>query len=182
MLDTRSCRENKRRGKYGSYLGVEQLTWLKDVLKNSKAPFKIISSGTMWSDYISKGKDSWGTWDVEAREEIFNLIEINNISGVLLVSGDRHGARGFTIPRPSGFVLHEFEIASLGGVPGPDAMAEDVDNQMFGYSGSNIIAFGEFTFNTNEEMPQVVFRLIDEYGNIFEEHILPYSKLVPNKE
>ena len=63
MLDTRSCRENDRRGQYGSFLGKEQLTWLKETLKNSTAPFKIISSGTMWSDYISNGKDSWGTWD-----------------------------------------------------------------------------------------------------------------------
>jgi len=85
MLDTRSCRKVEDRGKYGSYLGMEQLKWLKDVLKNSTAPFKIISSGTMWSDDISDGKDSWGTWDALAREEIFNFIESENIPGVLLL-------------------------------------------------------------------------------------------------
>src|SRR5690606_27908955 len=63
MLDTRSCREVKIRGQYGSYLGTKQQNWLKETLKNSTAPFKIISSGTMWSDYVTNGKDSWGTWD-----------------------------------------------------------------------------------------------------------------------
>jgi alkaline phosphatase D len=179
MLDTRSLRENSRRGEYGSYLGMEQLNWLKTTLKNSDAPFKVISSGTMWSDYITNGKDSWGTWDTKGREELFSLIESENISGVLLISGDRHGARGFSIPRPSGFALYEFEAGSLGGVPGPVAIAENNDTQLFGYTGENAIAFGEFTFDTRSAKPSVIFRLIDEFGNIIEEHILPYHKLTP---
>jgi alkaline phosphatase D len=182
MLDTRSFRENGRRGEYNSYLGSEQFKWLKETLKNSKAPFKVISGGTMWSDYITPGKDSWGTWDTEAREELFNFIETENISGVLLVSGDRHGARGFTIPRPSGFEFYEFQVASLGGVPGPAAMAEDTSHQLFGYHGNGVTAFGEFTFNTIKDYPSVIFRLIDQFGNILEEHTLPYSKLMPGKK
>jgi alkaline phosphatase D len=179
MLDTRSFRENERRKEYGSYLGMEQFNWLKNILKNSEAPFKVISSGTMWSDYITNGKDSWGTWDIEAREELFDFIETENIPGVLLVSGDRHGARGFTIPRSSGFALYEFQVASLSGVPGPPAMAEDATTQLFGYQGPETIAFGEFSFNTKEDKPHVIFRLISEYGNVLEEHHLPYSKLTP---
>ncbi len=182
MLDTRSLRNNVGRGKYGSFLGIEQLAWLKETLKNSEAPFKVVSSGTMWSDYISNGKDSWGTWDTVAREEIFSFIENENISGVLLVSGDRHGARGFKIPKPSGFAFYEFEPASLGGVSGPDALAEDTTNQLFGYHGSDATAFGEFTFNTMENEPLVVFRLIDQFGNILVEHNIPYNKLTPIKE
>jgi alkaline phosphatase D len=181
VLDTRSCRENEQRGQYGSYLGFEQLNWLKETLRNSEAPFKIICSGTMWSDYISNGKDSWGTWDIEAREELFNLLDAENISGVLLVSGDRHGARGFNIPRQSGFVIHEFEVGTLGGVPGPAAMAKDSMNQLFGYPGADIIAFGEFTFNTIVDKPSVIFRLIDEQGNILEEHTLSHNQLTPQK-
>ncbi len=181
MLDTRSCRKVEERGQYGSYLGMEQQKWLQEILKNSTAPFKVISSGTMWSDYITNGKDSWGSWDTLAREEIFKLIELENIPGVLLISGDRHGARGFTIPRPSGFKLYEFEAATLGGVPGPDAMAKDTTNQLFGYKGTDVIAFGEFTFDTKGNKPHVVFRLIDEFGNILEEYALSYSQLTPRE-
>lgn len=174
MLDTRSFRENERRGEYGSYLGMEQFNWLKETLKNSEAPFKVLSSGSMWSDYVSNGKDSWGTWDTQAREELFDFIEKENITGVLLISGDRHGARGFTIPRPSGFTIYEFEVASLGGVEGPAAMAKDTTDQLFGYFGTAAVAFGEFTFNCKEDKPFVIFRLINEFGQILEEHVLPY--------
>lgn len=181
MLDTRSFRENEKRGEYDSYLGAAQLSWLKDVLANSTAAYKVISSGTMWSDYISDGKDSWGTWDTLAREEIYNLIEAENIPGVLLLSGDRHGARAFNIPRNSGFQFYEFGPASLGGVPGPEATAKDPTKQLFGYLGLGLKAFGELTFSTDGEAPQVTFRLIDEFGDIMEEHTVSYDQLIPQK-
>jgi alkaline phosphatase D len=177
MLDTRSCRTNENRGEYGSYLGMEQLNWLKETLQQSTATYKVISSGTMWSDYISNGKDSWGTWDTLARKEIFQFIEKENISGVLLVSGDRHGARAFKIPVTTKFSLYEFEAASMGGVPGPDAMAKNTENQLFGYDGEKIVAFGEFTFDKREEKPLLIFRLIDQFGTVLEERTILYSKL-----
>ncbi|UZR97199.1 alkaline phosphatase D family protein [Chondrinema litorale] len=179
MLDSRSCRENSKRGEYGSYLGIEQLNWLIERLKKSKSPFKLISSGTMWSDYISNGKDSWGTWDTLAREEIFKLIESEKIPGVIFLSGDRHGARGFTIPRSTGFEFYEFEAGTLGGVPGPAGMAKDTTHQLFGYDGTEVIAFGEFTFDTKSKDTFVTFRLVDEFGKVLEELKLPYERLVP---
>ena len=128
---------------------------------------------------MTKAKDSWGTWDVEAREEIFGLIEEEKIGGVLLISGDRHGARGFKIPRPSGFAFHEFEAATLGGVSGPDGLVENCPEQLFGYDGGDFIACGEFTFDTAHEEPNVTFRLIDQTGTIKEEHQLTLKQLTP---
>jgi len=186
MLDTRSCREGERRRQYGSYLGKTQLDWLQATLKASTAPFKIISSGTMWSDYVSRAKDSWGSWDTEAREEVFDLIEQEQIGGVLLVSGDRHGARGFRIPRPSGFSFYEFEPATLGGVSGPAGLVKNCPEQLFGYggrdsNGENFVAFGEFTFDTSGDEPTVTFRLITQHGEIREELALPLAELTPGK-
>jgi len=178
MTDTRSCREREHHREYECYLGKDQQEWLKKTLKESTAPFKIISSGTMWSDYMSKAKDSWGTWDKEAREEIFSFIEKENIPDVFLISGNRHGARSFTIPIQSGKSFYEFEAASLGGVSGPEALAEDHSIQLFGYQGPDVIAFGEFTFDTKKDTPLATFRLIDEHGNTREEYELPYNKLV----
>ncbi len=184
MLDTRSCRDVGKRGKYGSYLGHSQMQWLKETLKKSKAPFKVISSGTMWSDYVSNGKDSWGKWDTEAREEIFQFIERERIGGVLLVSGDRHGARGFRIPRPSGFNFFEFEPASLGGVSGPAGLVKNCPEQLFGYdgqdsSGNPFVACGEFTFQISGADSGVTFRLITQHGEIVEEIELSLAELTP---
>ncbi|MEM9886225.1 MAG: alkaline phosphatase D family protein [Bacteroidota bacterium] len=181
VLDTRSYRKVEERGQLDAYLGREQMNWLKNVLKNSTATFKVISSGTMWSDYVTNGKDSWGTWDTLGRAEIFEFIESEEISGTLLISGDRHGARGFKIPRKSGFAFYEFEAASLGGVPGPPAMAKDTTHQLFGYHGKGLKAFGEITFDMTARSPKATFRLINEFGAIMEEHVLPYEVLNPRQ-
>ena len=137
----------------------------------------ILASSTMWSDYVSAGKDSWGVFDPEGREELFRFIEDNRIGGVLLISGDRHGARGFTIPRPSGFQFYEFEGASLGGRSGPPVTQPDWTTQLYGFSG--IYAFSEFEFELGSTEPTVTFRLFQEDGKIIYEKTLSRSQLTP---
>lgn len=175
MLDNRYFRT----GKKGSFLGDEQMKWLEEQLLDCKGPFIILSCGTMWSDYVSNGKDSWGVNDPEGRERIFNLIEKNKIGGVILISGDRHGARGFKIPRPSGFNFYEFESASLGGRRGPKVTSPEWDTQLYGFS--DVYAFGEFSFNTLLPDPEVTFKLIQDNGKVLYEIKLTKSQLTPTK-
>ncbi|MCC5932390.1 MAG: alkaline phosphatase D family protein [Cyclobacteriaceae bacterium] len=176
MLDNRYFRT----GEKGSFLGDEQMKWLETQLLDCKGPFIILSCGTMWSDYISRGKDSWGVNDPDGREQIFDLIEKNKIGGVLLISGDRHSARGFRIPRPSGFNFYEFTPASLGGrSQGGNwpATHPDWETQLFGFSG--VYAFGEFSFNTKPADPEVTFSLIRDDGEILYQLTLKRSELTP---
>ncbi|MBM4104028.1 MAG: alkaline phosphatase family protein [Planctomycetes bacterium] len=177
ILDTRSLRK-KTPGQPNAFLGDKQTDWLKQQLLQCKGPFVIISSGTMWSDSISNGKDSWGVWDPNGRDSLFSFIEKNHIPGVLLITGDRHGARGFKIPRPSGYHFYEFEVGALGGMKGPPASAKKgVASQLFGQT--NIKAFGEFAFNTQVTDPRVTFRLVDETGVVLEEISLLKSEISP---
>nr|MBI1231658.1 alkaline phosphatase family protein [Cytophagales bacterium] len=175
MLDNRFFRDKET----GAFLGEGQMDWLEKQLLESTGEFIILSCGTMWSDYVSNGKDSWGVWDPEGRERIFQLIEKHRIPGVLLISGDRHGARGFTIPRESGYSFYEFEPASLGGRHGPSATNPDWETQLFGFD--NTYAFGEFTFDTQLDDPEVTFRLIREDGEILYTLVLRRSELTPLK-
>jgi alkaline phosphatase D len=176
MLDTRSLRK-KTPGQPNAFLGDKQTDWLKQQLLQCKGPFVILSSGTMWSDSISNGKDSWGVWDPNGRESLFSFIEKNHIPGVLLISCDRHGARGFGIPRSSGYCFQELEIGALGGMTGPSAMAQDTSTQLFGQT--DIRAFGELEFNTKLADPTVSFRLVNEKGDVLERVSFPHSKLTP---
>ncbi|MCC5936867.1 MAG: alkaline phosphatase D family protein [Lunatimonas sp.] len=173
MVDNRFFRDEET----GAFLGEEQMDWLEKQLLEATGEFIILSCGTMWSDYVSNGKDSWGVWDPEGREKIFQLIEKHRIPGVLLISGDRHGARGFTIPRESGFQFYEFEPASLGGRHGPAATNTDWETQLFGFD--NTYAFGEFTFDTQLSDPEVTFRLISEDGESLFSLVLKRSELTP---
>ena len=174
MTDNRYFRtkEGKRR-----FLGPEQMEWLKKTLLACKGQFIIMSCGTMWSDYVSGGKDSWGTFDPEGREEIFKLIEDNKIPGVLLISGDRHGARGFRIPRPSGFEFYEFEPASLGGRSGPPVTNPKWTTQLYGFADK--FAFGEFTFDVSQADPTVTYKLVEADGKTLYELTLKRSQLTP---
>jgi alkaline phosphatase D len=101
-----------------------------------------------------------------------------------LVSGDRHGARGFRIPRPSGFNFYEFEPATLGGVSGPKGLVKNCPEQLFGYSGkgndgNDFVAFGEFSFDVSGADASVTFRLITQFGDIVEEIDLALADLTP---
>ena len=171
MTDNRYFREDDK----GVFLGEKQMDWLKSQIKNCKSPFLVISCGTMWSDYVSNGKDSWGGVDPEGRKELFKLIEENKVSAVILISGDRHGARGFTINTKSGFKLYEFEAASLGARVGPPKSKPEWTSQLYGIDGT--FAFGELTFDTTCKDPKMTFRLIDEEGNIIKEITESHSEL-----
>lgn len=173
MLDNRSLRSQ------GSLLGKEQMQWLKSQLLDCRGPFIILSCGTMWSDYVSNGKDSWGVFDSAGREDLFRFIERNNIAGVLLISGDRHGARGFRIPRPSGFSFYEFGAASMGALFGPPVTKPEWTTQLYGVSA--VAAFGEFTFTADTEDPLVTFRLVNDENVILYELTLYRSELSPRK-
>jgi alkaline phosphatase D len=157
----------------GPYLGEGQTRWLEEQLLDCKGPFIILACGTLWCDAKGDGKDSWGKYDKEGRERIFNLIEKHRIPGVLLVSGDWHGARGYTIERPSGFTFYEFQPASLGGRPG----ATRAGNTLFALAGK--YAFGEFTFDADTDDPRVTFRLLLEDGTEHYRLTLTRSQLTP---
>ena len=175
MTDNRYFRENKN----GVFLGKTQMDWLKKQIANCKSPFLILSCGTMWSDFVSEGKDSWGEIDPKGREEIFDLIEQSCVSGVLFISGDRHGARGFSIERKSGFKMYEFEMASLGARVGPPKSDPKWKTQLYGIDGT--FAFGEFTFNQLKDQQQVVFRMIKDSGEVLFEKAFLHSDLKPKK-
>ncbi len=175
MLDTRFFRSSP--GQANSFLGERQMKWLEEQLLACSGPFIILTSGTMWSDSISNGKDSWGMWDPPAREHIFSFIEHHHIAGVLLLSGDRHGARVMKLPRPSGFLFHEFEIGSLGAHEGPAAIGNEPALQPFGVVKT--LAFGEFTFDTSVADPTVTFRAIGADGKALHTSTLTHRELTP---
>lgn len=176
LTDNRSQRDHSA-DQY-PFFGKKQMDWLKKELLESTAPFKILSCGTMWSDYVSNGKDSWGRHDKKGREELFRFIEENKIGGILLISGDRHGARGFTIPRPSGFTFYEFGAASYGGRIGPPAQDPAWTHQLYGIAAE--YAFSEFEFDTTQADPTVTLRVTHESGREVYATTLTRSQLTPS--
>jgi len=138
----------------GTMLGPVQKRWLLDKLSASKATFKVIASGTLWTEHADKGgADSW--WGVkDEREEIFSLIDRENIGGVILLSADRHRTDVYKIERPNGYDLYEFETSKLTNMHTHGTKKE----ALFSYNKGNF--FGMLKFDLTKSDPEMTFQCI----------------------
>lgn len=96
MLDVRYHRSPNKATNLAlkTMLGDRQLAWLKQGLLASKAPVKIVASG---SEFQTHGtEDSWKSFGDE-RDGLFRFIENNRIQGVVFLSGDRHFTAGYQV-------------------------------------------------------------------------------------
>jgi len=74
-------------------LGAAQWRWLKEGLKASTAPFKLLTTGMIWNESVRPNKsDHWGNYPYE-REALFRFLGEEQISGVVLIGGDIHRTR-----------------------------------------------------------------------------------------
>jgi alkaline phosphatase D len=96
MLDGRYHRSPNDLADAGdkTMLGASQLSWLKRELLASEATFKFLVSGGQWE---SRGRtDSWASFTRE-RNELLQFLRDREISGVVLLSGDRHVTAGYQV-------------------------------------------------------------------------------------
>jgi alkaline phosphatase D len=71
-------------------LGKEQIQWLIEDLKTSKASFKLVTIGSQVLSYVSDF-ENYANYK-EEQEYLLQLISKNNIKNVVFLTGDRHFA------------------------------------------------------------------------------------------
>jgi alkaline phosphatase D len=150
MLDGRFYRTNPF-DKNPTMLGPAQKAWLLGALKKSKATFKVIVSGVPWAfDSKPGSKDTWNGFKNE-RKEIFDFLTKNKISGVVLLSGDRHRTDIRKIERPNDYALYDWENCRL-----TNQIVHPVEpGVIYGYNDKQ--CFGLLSFDTNKPDPSVTF-------------------------
>ncbi len=163
-------------------LGGQQLAWLKLELKASTAVFKLLVAGGGWSKAKGPGGDSWAAF-LNERNGIFRFIRDNDITGVVLVSGDSHVGELNVIPwsEEGGYDLYDLASSPLAQSM-PDSWLgrrpERRIRQVY-FGGSN---FGliDFLF---EPSPRLVYRVIDVQGrSVWEPFELRADELVNGVE
>ena len=167
MTDGRFYRHGPKSAKHQetdkpfTMLGPVQKKWLLDSLKKSTATFKVLASGTMWhADADKGGGDSWAgpkSPFQKERDEIFDWIDSEKISGVILISGDRHRTDIWKTDRPNGYPLYEFLSAKLTNMHSHGSRKE----ALWSYSGKNERFWGQLDFDTTLPDPTVTFRAIN---------------------
>ncbi len=106
MLDGRFYAEHGQ-----SMLGKEQTLWLKEKLKASKANFKFIISGTQIISSPLSGEDM-GDYGA-SRQDFYDFLSREKISGVIIISGDRHYAELVKMERENTYPLYEMTTSPL---------------------------------------------------------------------
>lgn len=169
MTDGRFYRDKKDK----TMLGPDQKKWLLEGLAAAKGKFKVIASGTMFSDGADKdGKDSWaGKWARDERNEIFDLINVKKIDGVILISGDRHRSDIWKTDRPEGYPLYEFVSAKVTN----QHTHSTFDNAVWSYNKGNF--WGQLSFDLKPDDPVMTFKCVDISGKVVKEFPLPLSDL-----
>lgn len=112
LLDNRYHRApNKLKSEDKALLGKDQIDWLIDALRSSRAPFKFVCIG---GQTISNAAvyENYATYP-EERAFLLQRIEEEKIEGVIFLSGDRHHTEISKMPRVGSYPLHDFTCSPL---------------------------------------------------------------------
>jgi len=91
LIDNRSFRTPyKTTGVQAKMIGDEQLTWLIEDLKSSRASFKLICIGSQVVNSVPVF-ETFANYTEESKK-LFQLIEENQIKNIIFLTGDRHFA------------------------------------------------------------------------------------------
>ena len=115
LLDARWFARTEVSNNIPTLLGKQQWAWLERSLKASTSPYKILACGMIFNGATRPGKtDHWGDYPTEYLR-LLSIIKRNNISGVVLVSGDIHWSRVIKhdTKKIIGYDLHEFVTSPI---------------------------------------------------------------------
>ncbi len=109
LLDNRYHRS--KTGYREQILGEDQIQWLIDALRYSKAQFKFICIG---GQFLSDAKvyENHANYEKE-REKIIYLLDQYNIHGVVFLTGDRHSSEITKLTTDKGNVFYDVTSSAL---------------------------------------------------------------------
>ena len=158
LIDGRYYRESPK-GKNPSMLGSAQMKWLKNTLKKP-ATFTVLCSNVPITPKVKPGsKDTWDGYDSE-RQQIFNFIAKEKISGVVILSADRHRSDAYKID--SGidgmYPLYECQSSRLTN----QHVHGLIKHALFGYNKKQ--SFGRVDFDLTAQDPTFRYTIISIDG------------------
>lgn len=126
LLDNRYYKTpNDRKTGKRDLLGDEQIQWLLDNLVLSRAPFKIVAiGGQVLNPVLRRGLENYASYEDELNL-LLELIEKENIEGVLFLTGDRHHTEITKLERKESYPLYDFTISPL--TAGPTSWVDEVN-------------------------------------------------------
>ncbi len=166
MLDGRYNRTPNQGpdGPEKTLLGRRQGEWLREALRASRAPFKVLACGSGWSSEDGPTGDTWGAF-LSERNALFDFIRDERIEGVFLISGDTHFGEVNCIPwsEHGGYDLYDFVSSPLAQMTGTSFLDEEPEVRIR-LPWFRSVNFGLLDFEWEPE-PKVTFTLRDLRGD-----------------
>ena len=159
-------------------LGVAQFEWLTQELAASHAVFKVIVSGSGFSAAKGEGGDSWAAF-LHERNRLFDFIRDQEITGVVLATGDSHIGEINVIPWSDrgGYDLYDLVSSPLAQRT-PDSWLHRRPERRIRpvyFKGSSVGVI-DFIF---DETPRLMYRIVDIHGrNVWEPFVVRADELV----
>jgi alkaline phosphatase D len=155
------------------FLGRGQFDWLKQRLLASRAAFKVLACGSGWSRFKGPGGDSWAAYQHE-RTRLFDFIRDNNISGVVLLSGDTHFPYVACAPwsEQGGYDFYDLVSSALAQVVADDPYGIEArieamrPDRMIREPLLNLNNAGVIDFDMTGEASSLTFNIIDIRGRM----------------
>lgn len=165
------------RKKQETMLGKVQYKWLCDGLMNSKSRYKVLASGVQFGRVKA---DGWaGKNYIGERNNLFNFIVENNISGVIGISGDVHRSDIYKLPIGEGRYFYDFTAGALSRKQ-RHAPKPLLDNMIHSYGkvdDNNM--YGEIEFRPASDTDvAIVFKSISAKNGVVYEHKLSPDDLL----
>lgn len=143
-------------------LGAEQKAWLKDELRASRAPFKVLVSGGGFSK-AERGGDTWAAYTHE-RDELFDFIRDHRVGGVFGISGDSHMGELNCVPRSEqgGYDFYDLVSSPLAQLPDMD-FVDQMPEIRIRRTWTRSVNVGLLSFSFDEG-PRLSYTLHNVYG------------------
>lgn len=159
-------------------IGDAQMAWLKERLRASQATFKFVAHGSQVTNEANKYECMA---QYPQKEELFDFIRDEKITGVIFLSGDRHFTELLKTKREGAYPLYEFTNSPLMS-PVRKAVGKPGDPEFVNpQRESNTLVternFGTVTVNGPVEDRAVTFRCFDRHGLQLWERTLKASDL-----
>lgn len=157
--------------------GDKQLRWLIESLKASKATFKfIVSGGQMLNTDASQYNETLIRYS-EERTKFLKMIQDDRISGVVLLSGDRHHSEVNKMERVGTYPLYEFTVSPITAGSSGDRAKDEKNFYRVPDSYYGKRAFSMFEVTGERKDRVLTIQLFDVQGNAIWKREIKASEL-----
>ena len=160
-----------------TFFGKKQLTWLKDRLLNSSAPFKIVING---NQTINKSNPYEGFNHYQNEQnELLEFLKNQKIEGVVFFSGDRHHTELLKLEKDAMYPLYEFTNSPLTSGYNANLSEKELNNplRVEGTLVNNTQNFGMMKVFGPRKNRSISLQTYDPKGKLIWEHTINEKEL-----